>query len=535
MKKILFLIMLAVVPASAFAEYNFYTYGNGAMLHSTYNAVAMIFNDSGFINLTRFVFILAFLASFYMTAFLKRWDVLKYAIISFFILGLFLYSKDRVVIHDVIQDELYVVDNVPKAFGFLGESVSSAGHFITEKFDTAFAVPTTTLLFGKSNAMPPNLTYSGSGFAGPFKMIKDLGSFELPDEQIQADFYEYVKKCAKWDVMGLNSSEMKIFKENPKLSSTDVIPNGLSSRFYVPVTIGGVKSQCATYYVANLYPRIVASIGGSEAILSSEPKLLKYMSGLSSSMAFFTGESLTTYNAMTQSAVVKTAIRSLSGSLANGREEYNQFMAELGIAKFEQQGEVISRVAMKLIPIFRNVMEVLMIATLPIVFLLFLLPNGYKLIWEYVLSLIWLQLWNPILAVMQMVMNLSAVMEASAAGKVTEIGGFTIHSFGYWGDFSNSYLAVAGYMMISVPMLAHLVLRGGKFMGAQLGQGLASAAMGAGAMSVDPNAVKGAGYLTAEEKSTQRKRYREDVHDTEYAQSRSSKEYRRGKQVCSGK
>jgi hypothetical protein len=56
-------------------------------------------------------------------------------------------------------------------------------------------------------------------------------------------------------------------------------------------------------------------------------------------------------------------------------------------------------------------------------------------------------------------------------------------------------------MMISVPMLAHLVLRGGKFMGAQLGQGLASAAMGAGAMSVDPNAVKGAGYLTAEEKA----------------------------------
>jgi|GEM_PF-6199801 len=501
MKKILFLIMLAVVPASAFAEYNFYTYGNGAMLYSTLNAVAMIFNDSGFISLTRLVFTLAFLASFYMTAFLKRWDVLKYAIISFFILGLFLYSKDRVVIHDVIQDELYVVDNIPKAFGFLGEYVSSPGHFTTEKFDTGFAVPITTLLFGKSNAMPLNLTYSKSGFAGPFKMIKDLGSFELPDQQIQADFYEYVKKCAKWDVMGLNSSEMKIFKENLNLSSTDVIPDGLSSRFYVPVTIGGVKSQCATYYVANLYPRIVASIGGSEAILSSEPKLLNYMSGLSSSMAFFTGESLTTYNAMTQSAVVKTAIRSLSGSLANGREEYNQFMAELGIAKFEQQGEVISRVAMKLIPIFRNVMEILMIATLPIVFLLFLLPNGYKLIWEYILSLIWLQLWNPILAVMQMVMNLSAVMEASAAGKVTEIGGFTIHSFGYWGDFSNSYLAVAGYMMISVPMLAHLVLRGGKFMGAQLGQGLASAAMGAGAMSVDPNAVKGAGYLTAEEKA----------------------------------
>jgi len=501
MKKILFLIMLAVVPASAFAEYNFYTYGNGAMLYSTLNAVAMIFNDSGFISLTRLVFTLAFLASFYMTAFLKRWDVLKYAIISFFILGLFLYSKDRVVIHDVIQNELYVVDNIPKAFGFLGEYVSSPGHFTTEKFDTGFAVPITTLLFGKSNAMPLNLTYSKSGFAGPFKMIKDLGSFELPDQQIQADFYEYVKKCAKWDVMGLNSSEMKIFKENLKLSSPDVIPNGLSSRFYVPVTIGGVKSQCATYYVANLYPRIVASIGGSEAILSSEPRLLNYMSGLSSSMAFFTGESLTTYNAMTQSAVVKTAIRSLSGSLANGREEYNQFMAELGIAKFEQQGEVISRVAMKLIPIFRNVMEILMIATLPIVFLLFLLPNGYKLIWEYILSLIWLQLWNPILAVMQMVMNLSAVMEASAAGKVTEIGGFTIHSFGYWGDFSNSYLAVAGYMMISVPMLAHLVLRGGKFMGAQLGQGLASAAMGAGAMSVDPNAVKGAGYLTAEEKA----------------------------------
>jgi hypothetical protein len=493
--------MLAVVPASAFAEYNFYTYGNGAMLYSTLNAVAMIFNDSGFISLTRLVFTLAFLASFYMTAFLKRWDVLKYAIISFFILGLFLYSKDRVVIHDVIQDELYVVDNVPKAFGFFGEYVSSPGHFITEEFDTGFVVPITTLLFGKSNAMPPNLTYSGSGFAGPFKMIKDLGSFELPDQQIQADFYEYVKKCAKWDVMGLNSSEMKFFKENLNLSSPDVIPAGLSSRFYVPVTIGGVKSQCATYYVANLYPRLVASIGGSEAILSSEPKLLKYMSGLSSSMAFFTGESLTTYNAMTQSAVVKTAIRSLSGSLANGREEYNQFMAEMGIAKFEQQGEVISRVAMKLIPIFRNVMEILMIATLPIVFLLFLLPNGYKLIWEYILSLIWLQLWNPILAVMQMVMNLSAVMEASAAGKVTEIGGFTIHSFGYWGDFSNSYLAVAGYMMISVPMLAHLVLRGGKFMGAQLGQGLASAAMGAGAMSVDPNAVKGAGYLTAEEKA----------------------------------
>jgi len=491
MRKLIAIIFI-LSPVSAFASSIYYTYGNAPMIHGAFNAIAMMFNSSSFSSAVEAIFVMSFAVSVYMSVFNRRFEFLKYMFLSIFVLTFFFWDRTELVIEDVTLDETYLVDDVPYGYAFVGELISSFGYFVTDFTDTAFSVPTTAVLFGQNNALPSQLSYSEIGFAGPFKALKDLNSFDLKDAQIKSDLNEYASKCLIWDALGLTSVEQKQLLNNGSLVNTNIFPEGLTSRYDVPVIINGYGTTCSTYYPTNLHTRIQNHVHNVLSNLNSETKLLPYTSSLSESLAYFTNTSYSTYDAMVQSAVAKTVIKGLAnGAYVNDRDAYNQFISEMGIEKYQQEGNILARFGSQVMPVFKNVMEVLMISVLPIILFFFILPNGWKLVSNYVQSLIWIQLWNPILSIINYVLAMAGLWQSKIAEEISGMSnGLTIGNIGYLTDFAQNYMAVAGYLMLSMPALATVVLMGGRWATGALAQGIAMSAYGAAAMGASPQGME---------------------------------------------
>src|SRR5262245_65569081 len=82
---------------------------------------------------------------------------------------------------------------------------------------------------------------------------------------------------------------------------------------------------------------------------------------------------------------------------------------------------VMGKVAEQALPLVRNVIEAIIYAVFPFVFLLFLLAQGRGLglaIKSFVLSLVWIQLWPPLYAILNYVATLASAKNLEAAARM---------------------------------------------------------------------------------------------------------------------
>jgi len=113
------------------------------------------------------------------------------------------------------------------------------------------------------------------------------------------------------------------------------------------------------------------------------------------------------------------------------------------------------------LPKIRNVVEILVIAMFPIIFLL-VIAAGSKagiVIKSYVMAFVWVQLWAPLYAVLNYVATLESASGALAAAQ--GIAGFTLSTTAVIGSSLISNQAVAGMMTLAIPVIATMIVTGG--------------------------------------------------------------------------
>jgi conjugal transfer mating pair stabilization protein TraG len=114
----------------------------------------------------------------------------------------------------------------------------------------------------------------------------------------------------------------------------------------------------------------------------------------------------------------------------------------------------------------RNVIEAVVYAVFPFVFLLFLLAQGRGLgmaIKSFVMSLVWVQLWPPLYAILNYVGTLASARNLAAAARMgSGAQGLTLDTAAsiYQGAISDQ--AIAGYMVVSIPIIATAIIKGGE-------------------------------------------------------------------------
>jgi conjugal transfer mating pair stabilization protein TraG len=126
----------------------------------------------------------------------------------------------------------------------------------------------------------------------------------------------------------------------------------------------------------------------------------------------------------------------------------------------------MGKVAEQALPLVRNVIEAIIYAVFPFVFLLFLLAQGRGLglaLKSFVLSLVWIQLWPPLYAILNYVATLASAKNLEAAARMgASTQGLALETASsiYHGAISDQ--AVAGYMVISIPIIATAIIKGGE-------------------------------------------------------------------------
>jgi conjugal transfer mating pair stabilization protein TraG len=126
----------------------------------------------------------------------------------------------------------------------------------------------------------------------------------------------------------------------------------------------------------------------------------------------------------------------------------------------------MGRIAAQALPLVRNVIEAVVYAVFPFVFLLFLLAQGRGLgmaIKSFVMSLVWVQLWPPLYAILNYVGTLASARNLAAAARMgSGAQGLTLDTAAsiYQGAISDQ--AIAGYMVVSIPIIATAIIKGGE-------------------------------------------------------------------------
>jgi hypothetical protein len=189
-----------------------------------------------------------------------------------------------------------------------------------------------------------------------------------------------------------------------------------------------------------------------------------------------------------QTMTINALRRSAVGSAASGGA--SEVVMDFAIAQSEVNRNTmwatVGRTASKILPLMKNAFEAILYAIFPIVFLLMLLPSGYQMLGAYIRNLIWLQLWAPLYAVLNLMMTFHG--QGAGAGSLYDATQtqylLTVATAGGQEGVHAEMSILAGYLSMLIPLLAFGIVSGGRFAMAQL----ASQVMNPGSQSATQSA-----------------------------------------------
>ncbi|HXH54754.1 MAG TPA: conjugal transfer protein TraG N-terminal domain-containing protein, partial [Gammaproteobacteria bacterium] len=138
--------------------------------------------------------------------------------------------------------------------------------------------------------------------------------------------------------------------------------------------------------------------------------------------------------------------------------------------------EIAGEMARNALPVMKNVFEAIAYGAFVFIFPLIALPNGYQTLATYLGILIWIQLWAPLYAVLNLIMLLTA-----QAKSVAYVGsqGLTLATSQGLANLNQDMSALTGWLSFSVPAIAYMMVKGGAGSFVHLANHLGSAAQSA--------------------------------------------------------
>ncbi len=457
-----------------------YAYQNSASLLGIFNAAAAIHASGDYLSALAAVTFCGFVAALVAYAFapekLQGWQWLATVTLVFSVLIL---PKTTVGIVDKIGSEgVQVVDNVPLGMAALGSLTSTIGHTLTGLFETSFqTIP------GRG-ALPAELSYQNNGLMFGNRLIREASALVIQDPAMRADMVNFVQNCTYYDLLD-GSLDPTAFSSSSNVWPLMANPN--PARF-TTMTRGGWNVEietCASAYV-NLDDRLVGhtyrmlrKLGATlnptiaaETVIIGQIQQAYFKNGIADASA-------TAADMIRQNAMINMIAD--SGKLVAQRSNDPAAMVlALGRAQATAQQNATwinyGKVAEQALPVFRNVVEALTYALFPLVVLLLLVTSGRESVMVlkgYVLTLIWIQLWPPLYAVLNYMATVYAAYDlAAAANHGNGTVGLTLQTASVIYSRAISGEAVVGYLAFSVPLLAWAVVKRMEGMGSAMVGGL---------------------------------------------------------------
>jgi conjugal transfer mating pair stabilization protein TraG len=451
--------------------FEIYAYGNVDTLTGVFNAIAAIMGGAGYLALIKTMAVTGVLvaaaAGLFTPGRFHGWGWLMGLLLVYH--AMFLPKADVAIVDKLGSQPPAVVGNVPIGVAFFGHATSLVGDVMTRFFETAFQVIPDT-----NAQLPEALAYQKNGVMFGNRLIQASRAANVADPQLRADMIAFVHNCTVYDLQD-GTIDPAAFAQSTDIWALMGTPNpGRFSTWGNPVQV----DTCPAIYT-RLNSRLPAEIARARATLA-----LQMNPTLDPSIAagVIDGQLEQAYTKTRIATAAQGAADLLRQNILINLVQDTNTLAGLRLndpaatmlataranatASTNASFITMGRIAAQALPMIRNVIEAVIYAVFPFVLLLFLLAQGKGLalaIKSFVMSLVWIQLWPPLYAILNYVGTLASAKNLAAAASLgANTRGLTLDTAAgiYQGAISDQ--AIAGYLVAAIPLIATAIIKGGE-------------------------------------------------------------------------
>lgn len=453
---------------------DYFAYWNGAQIRDLFEAVVAITSGPSYQGLIKSAVLAGFLVT--LTTALFKWQgtaakTFLFAVVLFY--SLLLIPKTDLSIHDERAGTVHVVQNVPFGIGFFASVSSRIGHFLTTGFESAFALPDAE-------------KFSKFGMVYPQRAVSVLQSIGTVTPLGRRKVNRFVADCLTPELID-NPTKVSELAQSPNLWAAVTAAGWLNPARSTLNETGEVircdeaAVELETFLNGSELDEIKKKLGAlltpdradpAQAVISTLPHAEALLLGLSRSL-----DSSLKHSIMLQAIPEgMSSIAHLSGSPLS--LAVNLAKAQGNLAS-EISYRTMSEIAKVSLPKIRNCIEFVIIAAFPLVFILIIAAgsNAGLIFRSFFVLLIWVQLWAPLYAVANYL--LISVDSNPMNRIIAEYGGNSLMAVDLIRQAGASSQAMAGYLMLAIPMLALAIAKGSDYAAAALVGGLMGPAQSA--------------------------------------------------------
>ncbi|WP_164469256.1 conjugal transfer protein TraG N-terminal domain-containing protein [Aliarcobacter cryaerophilus] len=482
MKKIL--TILVALGATLFADDGWwiYTYEDVSTLKAVFNYLAMIKTDSGFLATIQTVLI----AGLTFTIIFKFLDIAAIPKYLLSVVGTMLIvfsTTTTVMISNVKSYDSFnshvnsyaVVDNVPFIFAVLSSAFSSVGYNSALLIETIFSNVTST-------SDTTQASFLKTGNLGAWKILDALDSIDAlaissDGKEFAKNFDEYLQLCVNNIGIATDSRIKDEIRQatdilvylSPTSSPNEYIQNLSSQKV---INSEGNLTTCGSLYnkAYSSFSTLRASGIAYDKANSLVSKITSNVDGAASTVAkMMTGSGLASAQANINNYILMTGVRKAFESSwqsygIGASSAQAGFGAGLAEANLQAQGKVKAKSAATMMPSIHSVLQAVMYVLFPLVLIVQLFAGGFKILQNYILGILWLELWIPSYSVLNYFTLKEAQEQAydklvsSTASSGPEGMLTLVNQNEIYNTIANQAAIAADFYIVGIPALAGFIL-----------------------------------------------------------------------------
>lgn len=453
---------------------DYYAYWNGGQIRDLFEALVSICSGSSYEGLLKTAVLAGFLVT--LTGALLKWQglaskVYLFAAVLFY--SVMLVPKVDVAIHDERSADVYVVSNVPFGVGFFASATSKIGHFLTESFETAFSLPDAER-FSKFGLVYPQRALNSLLTAGPVTPEGRALTDRVIADCIGPELLDHPDKAAELshsgDIWATISADGWINPARSSVSSDGTVQRCDQALQSLDQHLNTVELDFLSKRLGTVL--VPERIDPADVIRRTLPQSEALLLGVSRSLE----QSLKHSVMLTALPRGMASIAAQAGAPLDLAAKYSASQANL---TSEINYRTLARLAEHSLPKIRNCVEFIVIAAFPLMLLLMVAAGSAAgaVFRSFFVLLIWFQLWAPLFSVANYLM---ISVDANPMNRIaSEFGGSTLLAAGIIREAGATSQAIAGSIMLLIPVIAFALAKGSDMAFVSMATGLMAPAQGA--------------------------------------------------------
>jgi len=463
------------------SAWTIYTYGGGDYLYLTLNAVAALMGGADYMGLIKIFMVLG---AFWVLAQLSLHQSMDWHWIVMFMImfNIFFVPKKNIVIVDHFNPgATRVVANVPFGLASIAWLANTMGDGLTRLADSAFS-------------LPGDLKYESTGMAFGSRLITSINNARFDDPLLNQNLVEYAKQCAYMNMLygfytvndvyhsqnlkdlilstTRNSDIRGMFYTNGSGHSRTGHPSGSSTYMACRQAAKHLRADITPIVDHTLlrYARMLFNQSGQ----TDAQKKARLMAAIPAGYGYMAAVSGTAQQLLTQATLSNYYENAYGDVAAMMGNQAAATAYATAVAERQQRSayRTMATIAEKMLPLIRNIIQMVAYASFFIVFLALMLPitvSGGALI-TYIKIIVWVELWPILYAIINggMLIGAKGYTQIAMWGK-SDISMASMHTMS---AVNSDMSIIAGYLSMSVPLITWMFVTKGGFAASQLAAGI---------------------------------------------------------------